>query len=188
MTVTAVDIVNQAAQLIGNNQPPVTGNAPGFDQSTLGKAAAALYAPAVATVARQHGWDFARHAVALKPTGNLPPLGWSNEYLYPGTVEIWQIQPPVIADPNNPLPVNWLVANTIVAGVQRKVVVTNIADAVAIYNNNPTEDTWDPLFREAVVRLLASEFATSTAGRPETAQALLESGAAFETIGEGRDS
>lgn len=187
MPVTAADIVNQALQLIGNNQPAVTGNAPSFDDSPNGKAAAKLYTPAVQTVGRQFGWDFARFTVALTPTGNTP-LEWAHEYLYPsGAVQVWQLIPATI-DANNPLPVNWIVANSIVAAVQKKVIQTDLVSAVAVYNNNPTEDTWDPLFREAVVRLLASEFGMATAGRPETSQSNLESGAAFEKLGEGRDS
>jgi hypothetical protein len=73
-----------------------------------------------------------------------------------------------------------------VGGVQTKVVVCDIANAVGIYNNNPAESLWDPLFREGVVRLLASELAMAIAGRPDTAQSLIESGAAFESLGEGR--
>ena len=56
----------------------------------------------------------------------------------------------------------------------------------AIFNNNPGPDVWDPLFREAVARLLASVLAMAIAGRPDTAQAFLDSGAAFESIGERR--
>ena len=186
MTVTSNDIANQAIQLIGDNQPAVVGNAPNFDNSVAGIALSKLYTSSVATVARQWGWDFARHAVALTPTGNTPPPGWAFEYLYPGTVQVWQIQPPTSSDPNNPLPVQWDVGNNLVASVQTKVIVTNLAGAIAVYNNNPSESTWDPLFREAVVRLLASELAMALTGRPDTSQALLESGAAFENLAEGR--
>lgn len=186
MAVTSNDVANQAIQLIGDNQPPVSGHAPTFDNSTAGVALQKLYAPAVATVARQWGWDFARHTATLAFSGNAAPPGWLYEYLYPGTVEVWQLLPATMADPNNPLPVNWSVGNTLVSGVQTKVLFSNLQNAVAVYNNNPTESTWDPLFREAVVRLLASELAMAIAGRPDTAQALVETGAAFETIGEGR--
>lgn len=184
---TAVDIVNQAIELIGDNQPLVTGNAPNFDTSAAGKAAAQLYAPCVATVARQFGWDMARATVALTPSGNAAPLGWSFEYLYPTNgIEVWQLQPPAIADANNPLPQNWNVGNAVVGGTQRKVVWSNQAGALAVYNNNPNENVWDPGFREAVVRLLASEFAMALAGKPDTAQSYLESAGAFESAAEAR--
>jgi hypothetical protein len=186
--VTSNDIANQAIEYTGNNQPLVTGNAPGFDGSPNGIILQKIYAPAVATVARQWGWDLARNSFALVPTGNAAPLGYAFEYAYPPNgIEVWQLTPQFpLADPNNPLPVNWNIGNAIVAGTQSKVIWTNLANAQAVYNNNPNENTWDALFREAVVRLLASELAMAGTGRPDTSQALLESGAAFESIGEGR--
>lgn len=187
MPVTATDIVNQALMLMGGNQPPVTGNAPNFDTSDSGKAAAALYAPCVQTVSRQFGWDYSRRSVALTTSANAAPFPWSEEYIYPANgVEVWQLMPASLADPNNPLPVRWSVGNTVVGGIQTKVIWSNLAAALAFYNNNPTETTWDSLFREAVVRLLASEFAMALAGRPETSQNFLESGAAMESLGETR--
>lgn len=186
---TSTNIVNQAIQMIGDNQPPVTGVAPNFDNSPAGKAAAALYSPCVQTVSRQWGWDLARNTFALVLTGNVAPVPWIYEYNYPPNgIQVWQLMPNVIADPNNPLPTSWVVANALINAVQNKVIQTNLQNALAVYNNNPNENTWDSLFREAVVRLLASEMAMALAGRPDTAQALLDSGAAFETIGEGRDS
>lgn len=186
---SATDIVNQAIQLIGDNQPPVTGNAPNFDSSPAGKAAAALYAPCVQTVGRRFGWDFARNLVALALSGNPASALWPFEYLYPANgVQVWQLVPALLADPNNPLPVNWSVGNAVVGGTQKKVIWTDLAVAQAVYNNNPNENTWDPLFREAVVRQLASEFAMALAGKPDTAQGLLESGNAYEGAGEARDS
>ena len=183
---TSGDIVNQAIILIGDNQPLVTGVAPNFDNSPAGIAASKLYAPCVATVARQWQWDLARNTVALTLSANPAPEGWLFEYLYPSNgIEVWQIMPLTI-DPNNPLPINWSVANDVVSGNQVKVILTNVASAVAVYNNSPNESTWDALFREAVVRLLASELAMAIAGRPDSAQILIESGAAFESIGEGR--
>lgn len=182
-------VVNSAIQLIGDNQPPVTGNAPTFDASPAGVAAASLYTPCVRTVARQFGWDFARNTVALTLSGNPAPVNYGFEYLYPSNgVELWEIQPPITGatDLNNPLPVNYNVCNTLVAAVQTKVIQCNIAGAIATYNNAPTESTWDPLFREAVVRLLASELAMALEARPDTAAAMLESGARFEQVGETR--
>lgn len=185
----STDVANEALQLVGNNMPLVTGVAPTFDDSTAGVALQKLYAPCVATVARLFEWDFARNVATLALTGNAAPLGFSFEYLYPPTtVEIWQLTETTISDPNDPLPTTWSVGNALVSGVQKKVVWTSIANAKAVLNNNPTEDTWDPGFREAVVRLLASELATAIAGRPETAQVYLESFQKFETVAEGRDS
>lgn len=185
--VTSTDIVNQAIQYYGGDQEPVTGVAPNFDDSDTGVVASKVYSACVETVGRQFGWDFARHTVALTPTGNTPPFPWSQEYSYPSnSVQVWQILPSSLADPNDPLPLNFIVANNIVNGNQTRVIHTNVTGASAVYNNNPNENTWDASFREAVVRLLASELAMGVAGRPDTSQNLLESGSSFETIAEGR--
>lgn len=187
MAVTSNDIANEALQLIGDNAPTVSGQNPTWDGSTAGTALSKLYSAVVATVARQWGWDLARNTIALTPTGNTPPIPWTQEYGYPGNgIEVWQLVPPALTDPNNPLPVNWNVANNLVAAVQTKVIQCNLAGALAVYNNNPNESTWDSLFREAVVRLLSSELSMALYGRPDSAEAYLQSGAAFESIGEGR--
>lgn len=180
-------IANQALQLMGGNQPKVSGFAPNFDGSTNGIALQNLYVPAVATVARQFAWDFARSTVALVLSGNVAPFPWSIEYLYPaGVVEMWQLMPSSLADPNNPLPVSWDTANTLVSGVQTKVIQTDVANALAVVNNMPNESLWDALFQEAVVRLLASELSTATGGRPDSAGFFLQSGGAFESLGQER--
>jgi hypothetical protein len=187
MAITSNDIANQSIVAMGGNQPPVVGNAPNFDNSTAGKALARLYTPCVQTVARQWEWDFSRNTIALTATGNVAPFPWSQEYSYPPNgIQVWQLAPAVLADPNNPLPINWEIANAVVGGVQQRVVHTNLANAIVIYNNSPSEATWDTLFREAVVRLLASELAIAIAGKPETSQLMLESGSAFESLAEQR--
>src|ERR1700678_2264414 len=109
-TDTSNSIANSSLQMIGDNIPPVSGNAPTFDASPAGLALQKLYAPAVATVQRQWGWDQSRNTVALTATGNVAPLGWTYEYAYPSNgIEVWQLSPPTLSDANNPLPVNWSV-------------------------------------------------------------------------------
>ncbi len=183
-TATSNSIANEAINLIGDNQPSVTGYAPTFDSSAAGKALQQLYAPTVAAVARQHEWDFARTNAALSLTGNLAPFPWAFEYAYPAQcVQIWQLAPASLTDPNDPLPVNWIAGNS----SQGRVVWTNLAGALAIYNANPPEAIWDALFRESVVRLLASGLAMALAGKPDVAKDLLESGGAFSQMAESRD-
>lgn len=187
MTVTSTDIANQALMMMGGNQPAVTGVAPTFDNSTVGKALQQLYAPCVATVARQFGWDMGRNVVTLTTSGNTAPPGWAYEYLYPTNgVEVWQLIPASLTDANDPIPYNWSVGNVLVGSTQTKVIWANLVSAKAVYNNNPSENLWDALFREAVVRLLASELAIAIGGKPDTATVLLESGNAFARIGETR--
>lgn len=189
MTVTPADIANRAVQLIGgyNNQAPITGAPPTFDNSKVGIAAGTLYASVVQTVGRQHGWDFSRNTVVLVATGNVPPFPWAFEYAYPTNgVQVRQITPSALTDMNNPLPTNWSVANDAVAGVPTKVILTNQANALAIYSNQPPETLWDSIFTEAVVRLLASELAMAIEARPDTAQSTLNQAQGFEQIGETR--
>lgn len=189
MAVTSNDIANQAIMMVGGNQPLVTGLAPTFDNSTCGKALQVLYGPCVATVQRQFGWDASRRLVALTLSGNPGNVLWPYEYLYPANgVQVWQLVPSVIIDPNNPLPTTYSVGNALVAGVQTKVIWSSLQFALCNYNNNPTEAVWDPGFREAVVRLLASELAMAVAGKPDVSQGYLQSGGAFEKIAESRDS
>ncbi len=186
---TPTDVVNQALQMIGNNAPPVTGSYPNFDSSAAGSAAALLYGPVVQTVGRQHGWDFSRNSTVLTATGNVPLAPYKYEYYYPPMgVEVRQVMPQALVDPFNPLPLRWAVCNNIVGGTPQKVIQTNQASAQAVFSNQPPVCAWDPLFREAVVRLLASEMAMAIAGRPDTARDALQSGQGFEKLGEGRFS
>lgn len=184
MAVTSQDIANQAIQLIGDDQPPVTGQYPNFDSSPAGVALNKLYGPCIQTVLRQQPWDCARNTQALALSGNTAPFPWTFEYLYPaGGVEVWQVMPETIADPNNPLPVNFTIGNDIIGGVQQRVIFANLANAQCVFSNTPTEATWDALFREAVVRLLASELAMAIAGRPDTAQGTFGSYEEFSGVG-----
>ncbi len=189
MAVTSNDIANQAIQLIGANQPLVTGVAPAFDNSTAGIALQSLYAPCVQTVGRQFGWDFSRKTAILVLSGNVAPVPYLYEYLYPTNgIQVRQVMPETILDINNPLPVNWAVGNVTVGAAQAKVIWTNLLNAQAVFSNTPSEALWDPLFRESVVRLLASELAVAISGRLDTARDLLGSEQVFEQLGEGRDS
>ena len=126
MAVTSNSIANQAIQLMGGNQPLVTGNAPTFDSSTNGVALQQLYVPTVRTVMRQFSWDFTRTIASLTTTGNTAPFPWSYEYSYPtNAVQIWQICPSSLTDSNDPLPVNWVVGNNVVSSNTVRVIWTN---------------------------------------------------------------
>ena len=187
MSVSSNDIVNEALQLSTANQPPIQGQAPTFDSSRAGQVAAAVYASVVQTVGRTFGWDFARRAVALNLSGNTPRL-FAFEYLYPPEgIEIWELAPqPADDDPNDPLPINFDIANAVVLGTTVRVIQTDQPNAWAIYNNNPNENTWTAGFRQAVVRLLANYFTLALDGKPDLAQSMLEGYAALQQQAEGR--
>jgi len=187
--ITSNDIANQAIQLIGDNQPPVTGYAPTFDNSDAGLALQELYIPCVRTVGRQFGWDFLRLTSTLVLSGNIAPFPYQYEYLYPTNgIQVRQVMPRGLTDVNNPLPVQWAVGNSTVGGNNVKVIWTNQSNAQVVWSNMPAESTWDPLFQEAVVRHLASELAIAISSRLDTARDLLSTASAFEQLGEGRDS
>jgi hypothetical protein len=189
MAINSNDIANEAVVMMGGNAPAITGVAPNFDSSTLGKIAARIYASTVAMIARQFAWDFARTVAALATSGNAAPFPWTYEYVYPaGCVQVWQIAPAALVDPNNPLPTEWAIGVAQIAGVQSKVIWSNVQTAQAIFNGNPAESTWDALFRQSVVRALASAFAMGAAGKPDVAQTMLEGAGTFESLGERRDS
>lgn len=188
MPLTPTDIVNQAINIYGNNQPPVTGVYPNFDNSTAGVAAKNLYGPCVQTVMRQFGWDFGRFVDVLTLSGNTAPEPWAFEYLYPvDGIEIRQVMPAALTDTNDPLPLNWTVGNALVATISTKVIWADEPSAKVVYSNFPPPPVWDPGFREAVVRLLASEMAMATAGKTDTSQKLMESAGAFENAAETRN-
>lgn len=180
MVQTSNTVANQALDLVGNNSPKVSGFAPTWDNSPAGKVLQDIYDQTVAEIQRQFGWDASRRVITLVLSGNAGPYlagQYDNEYLYPGNgVEIWEVQPTAPTDKNDPIPYNATIGNTLVGGVQKKVIWTDLDDAIAIYNNNPTESVWDPGFTGAVVRSLASKLALALAGRPETAAAMGQAG------------
>jgi hypothetical protein len=187
MPVTSNDIANQALQMVGGNTPAVVGIAPNFDDSTAGKALRWLYDAVVGAVARQFEWDFARKTAALVLTGNPAPVPWAFEYTYPaGCAEVWQLLPTVTVDANDPLPVNFVIANNVVAGSQVRVIHANLASASVVYNSNPNENAWDSEFRMAVVDLLGRCLALAIEGKPDLSMALLNSAGGFAQAGQRR--
>ena len=171
MSMSSNDIANQALMLVGDNAPMVSGVAPTWDTSPAGLALAQIYVPTVQAVQREFNWDASRRWIALVATGNSPPFfaGYTGEYLYPSNgIEVWEVQERILVDLNDPLPTQFTGGNTLVNGVQTKVIWTSVPSPYVTYNNSPNESTWDAGFTEAVVRALASKLALAIAGRPET--------------------
>lgn len=188
MPLSPVDIVNRAIFSIGDDQPPVTGTYPNFDDSPAGVAASILYDQVVQTVARQFGFDFSRNTAALVATDNPPPVQWDFEYAYPANgIEVRQLVPPEITDTNDPRPVRWTVGNVLVDAVPTKVIWSDLADALATFTNQPPPALWDAGFTETVVDLLGSKLAMALAGQPETSKGMLEISQGFGQMAEGRD-
>jgi hypothetical protein len=73
-----------------------------------------------------------------------------------------------------------------VGGIPTKVIQTNLPNAQVMYTNVPSENLWDSIFRETVVRMLASSMAMAIAGKPDTSRDTLDQSAAFEQVGQER--
>jgi hypothetical protein len=186
---TAADIVNRALQEIAA-QATVTGTNPTFDGSAAGNAAGILYDGVVQTILRSQDWEFARReAVTLATDGNVAPPPWAAEYVYPADcMRLLQVMPATLV-PNDPQPVVWSVAEVTVSGQPAKAILTNQANARATYMSSaPTENQWDSIFTEAVVRMLASELAMALGGRPDFSEKMLQISGGLVQSGGGRDS
>ena len=197
--ITSNDIVNEAIQIIGNNQPYVTGTFPNFDTSPSGKAAAKTYQSVCSSVMRQTEWDFLRSTAILNArTSGTIPAPWRCEYDYPvdqfgnPVPQIWQILPYNVPTDDinmNPISYNWVVGYSS-DSPPAKVIWTNLRNAQVVYTRNPVgfETYWDALFRQAVVRMLASELAMAVSARPDTSRDAYETGGQFIQAGANRDS
>ena len=169
---TAADIVNRALELTARNVQ-VTGVNPTFDGSPAGNAAGVLYTPAVNLVLRQLDPAFARRTAALVAAGGTIPAPWSNEYTYPADCLRLRALRPAAPVANDPQPIRRQIAFD--NGLAVKVIVCNLAGALAVYTSSaPTETQWDWAFAEAVAKRLANPLAMALAGRPDFARELLD--------------
>jgi len=175
MTVTSNDIASEALVDVGWNKIQISGLNPTWDNTTVGLILQRIYSPCAAAVLRQYPWECGKQiGLALTLSGNVAPLPFSYEYLYPPPcVQFLQLMPSAIADPNDPLPQFANIGNSQVAGVMTKVIWTNIASARGTYTVYPTEAIWDAGLREAVVKRLGRDLAFALA-KPETASVLSE--------------
>lgn len=194
MAANPAQIVNEAIVLIGgfNNQGAITGTPPVFDGSPIGIEAGPIYYDTVGEISRQFGFDFSRSVVVLVPSGNVAPFPWPYEYLYPAAcVQLRQVMPTALTDPNNPMPVDWTVANVTATpgkpGVPAKVVWSDTSPAQAVISNSPPEPLWDELFTAAVIKALAAKLAMGVAGRPDLAREYAEGAMELEKIAETRE-
>lgn len=180
---SSIDVVNEALELIAD-QAQITGFPP-TDTSPAAVAAQVIYAPVVQMMLRRLDPEFARTNASLVAQANTTLLAlspWSNEYTYPATcLRLRQIAPALGSyDVNDPQPVRGEVAwDPLTGGGPAKVILTNQANAIAIFTTSAADETmWDANFREAVVRRLGNYLAMAVAGRPDFARELLDEAAA----------
>jgi hypothetical protein len=186
---TSASIVNRAlAEIAG--QYSVTGTNPTFDGSAAGNAAGTLYNGAVNLLLRQSDYEFSRTTVALTPLVVATPLNWTYAFLYPtDCLKIRQVFPTIATPDYDPQPILWDVATVAISGFQNRAIYTNIAPASLVYTTSSvTENEWDSMFEEAMVRYLASELAMAIGGRPDFSKEMLGVAGGLSQESGGKDS
>lgn len=175
---TSVSVVNEALSLVAT-QNQITSLTDGTAESN---AAQIAYQPTVEFLLRVMDPDFARFTAPLTlSTAPAPVVPWAFEYLWPDDcLRLRQVRPPgsgtgSLVDLNDPQPVRANVAYDTIGGVGTKVILTNQANALAVYTSSAsTEVMWDSAFMDAVVRRLGNYLAMALSGRPDFARELLE--------------
>ena len=187
---TSLDIANRALIEIGQQQTLVSGSPPTFDGSSSGITVGSLYAPAVQLLLRNQDWEFSRKTAALVLSGNPSPLyNFQYEYLYPSDcLKVRQVLP-ATWDAFDPQPSRWIVMDDVILGVQTRVILSTIANAEITYTTSlVTEDDWDAMFAETVVRYIASEAVMPIGGRPDFSREKLAEAGQIMTSGDAKDS
>jgi len=167
---TSTDVVNRALELLGVQVQITALN----DGSVAGNAAQVIYAPAVNLLLRRLDPAFARRTDVLSAAGGTIPPPWTHEYTYPADcLRLRQLRPQAGSyNVNDPQPVRGALAFD--NGLAAKVIVSNQANASAVYTSStPNENQWDSAFIEAVARLISNPLAMALAGRPDFARELL---------------
>lgn len=184
MAANVVDLVNQSLRGIGYRHRI----ADIYEGSPASRAALEIYGQTRDELLRSEDWDFARRKLSLTllkgppPPGGynpqqpwdptFPAPGWLYEYAYPADmIELGAILPPPFLFPdrdpkpavfridNDPLPVP---ADPTVPGA--KVVLTNIAGAIAVYRARVTDPSaWNPGFTATIVERLAAKLTIALA-------------------------
>lgn len=174
---TSTIVVNEALQQVAAQTKISALN----DGSAAAGYANTIYQPTVEILLRELDPDFARYTAALALAGAASPVTpWAFEYLYPvDAIRLRQVRPPPNGyDPFDPQPIRANVAFDLIAAAPTKVILTNQANARAVYTSSaPTEAQWDSVFADAVVRRLANPLAMALSGRPDFAEKILEQSA-----------
>lgn len=182
-----VDIGNQALEFIAAQTTITALN----DGTPAGNAIGVIYLPTVQMLLRQMDPDFARFTLTTPTLSTgAPPPPWAFAYVYPtDCLRLRQIRPPPGAyDPFDPQPIVGNVAILLLSGVPEKAVLTDLANAQFVYTSSAvTENQWDTLFEQSVVRQLANPLAMAIAGRPDFAREILDEAARYEQISDLRD-
>lgn len=170
MTLSVEDVINTSLRRIG--YPTPIGYI--YEGSRASRAAVEVFAQTRDRTLEARDWLFARQEVSLvllktalvggyglTPwTNTYPLLPWIYEYDYPdGCMAIRAIRPtPVLIPQFDPVPSIFTTANDPSYTPSRKVVLTNVAGAIACFTARITDpDLWvqEPSFLEAMIEALA---------------------------------
>lgn len=177
---SSIDIAKQALAIAGTRS---TINA--IDDSTQeGRYIGLLYGPMRDFMLREGDYDWAlQGAVPTLSGSGIGPI-WPLSYSYPNVALRIRSLVPTVYDPLDPMPMEWNVATV---GAVRYILTKEAAQTV-IFTYAPPEDSWDPLFREAFVRFLASGLVFALENRLEASDKLIGAAMDFAGIANLRDS
>lgn len=177
---TPADIVNVALTRIGYRSS--IGHL--YDGSEAAILALNLYGQTRDEMLRSSDWDFAQRTVALTllksaPAGGYvpgwspwnpatnPPVPWLYEYGYvDDCLKVRAIKPtPIFAGPNfDPQPHTFSISNDNAFSPPRRVILTNVADALMVYTGRVTDPSvWAVDFAEALTNALGERLAPALA-------------------------
>jgi hypothetical protein len=176
---TAADIVNDALVRIGYKK--LVGELQ--DGSEAAQLALAIYGQTRDELLRGGDWGFAQGDVTLTllksaPPGGYvpgysnwssqyPPLPWLFEYAYnDDMIQVRSIRPQSIFVPNfDPQPHTFNIANDSSYTPAKKVILTNVQDAICTYTRQVIDPTtWEPDFAEAFAEELGERLAAGLVG------------------------
>lgn len=177
-----VDIVNIALTEIGARETVQRINP--SDGSAAANAASVLYTPKIQALIRAAHWNCARKQAALtqlkaaiidgEVSDDPPPVPWLYEYAYPSDCLACRFILPMWNLPNNSVPfttaenivpyimtgppVKYVVSTDIVEEKIRRVILTNMPQAVMVYTKDISQepDLWDTHFMAAATSTLGA--------------------------------
>lgn len=173
-----IDITNRALATIGTRSQ-ITSMVDGSAEALY---ANLLYNDLRDFMLREGDYDFALVDIAAVPQA-VPALPWTFRYSYPtDAIRIRQLIPlGFIA--LDPMPIEWNLLS--IANV--RYIVTTQAIVNILYTYPAPEDSWDAIFTESFVRLLASGLAFALENRIPASREKLQEAIAFANIANMRD-
>lgn len=143
-----------------------------------------LYGPIRDFLLVDGDYDFALTHVGLVAITTPPPFPWAVAYEYPVGAEALRIRQliPENYDPLDPRPVEWNIT-----GGTGHFIYASRPIVRALITFRATEDLWDAMFRQSMVRMLASALAFALENRIEASKVKLDEALGFAGIAKLRD-